>query len=165
MKLGTLDEQMSRTQECILTIMTAAGFILQVKTNGTVHVLEIRQVLQKLPEAEADGTKGQACVDTNFWTIFSTTSQTETAWIYPQTQAVIEVFFFCNRFILHNSQSVFWQKRKYFLQKIRKAIIVLFERSSSLPISAIAICWMLSENHSFFKDILQHLSNSTSGNS
>lgn len=65
-KLGTLDEQMSRTQECILTIMTAAGFILQVKTNGTVHVLEIRQVLQKLPEAEADGTKGQACVDTNF---------------------------------------------------------------------------------------------------
>lgn len=45
-KLGILDEWMSRTRECILIIMIGAGFILQAETNGTVHVLEIRHMLQ-----------------------------------------------------------------------------------------------------------------------
>lgn len=56
---------MSRTQECILIIRIGASFILQAEINGTFQVLEIRHVLQQLPEPEADGRKGQACADTN----------------------------------------------------------------------------------------------------
>lgn len=62
-ELDPLDEWMSRTEECILIIMRGAGFTLQAEINATFQVLEIRYVLQELPEAEADGTKGQACAE------------------------------------------------------------------------------------------------------
>lgn len=45
-ELVTLDEWMSRTQECILIIMIGSGFILQAEINGSFHVLEIRHMLQ-----------------------------------------------------------------------------------------------------------------------
>lgn len=45
--------------------MRGAGFTLQAEINATFQVLEIRYVLQELPEAEDDGTKGQACADAN----------------------------------------------------------------------------------------------------